>query len=70
MTIFLFGRKLKDENELHYVRQVFEFMTNQKIEVGVYKSFLKELQILGLKPEGIKIIATKKNYWHYHQKLP
>lgn len=60
MTIFLFGRKLKDENELHYVRQVFEFMTNQKIEVGVYKSFLKELHILGLKPEGIKIIATKK----------
>lgn len=60
MKIFLFGVKIREEKELEYVRQVFDFIIKEKWQIAIYKPFAKELKNAGMDPGDLQIITLHK----------
>jgi NAD+ kinase len=60
MKIFLFGVKIREEKELEYVRQVFDFIIKEKWQIAIYKPFAKELIHAGLDIGNLEIITLHK----------
>ena len=62
MKIFIYGHRIKDEDEISYIRQLFETLAEFDCQPLIFGSFKKDLLQRGLSVDHLKELTTHEDF--------